>query len=294
MSFPFLLNEVGAYINKKSNILETHRQLIIDIVKPALHIEYLQNETQSSESVQSKIGGKPLVSNEMSELLKKDSDWVFIFQLDFSNFNIYSDLLNLPSEGMISVFMKAYLVTDKYYLNPLEYKCFFAQDLVHVDKDYNSKVSIKENEMIFKEWLSIPDDEDPFWEPIEDENDDFGYDVYEHMQDAIASICNIHDYNSSHVGGYDAAVQSSVLYDFAGRDLIDLPVTQKEYWEQFQVRWQEIKMLSKTYVLLCQIDTLNSISNFANYLDGFIYIGIKKEDLKNRNFFRLKLVVQNT
>jgi len=295
LHFESLKKRINNYISTESNILKPHQDFVKGLIKPALAIVCEERTADKSDSKKSKIGGKPLVNDEMSEFLKKNKDYVFVFQLNFADIENYAQELSMPSNGLVSVFIKATSQQNIRYLDPAHSKVFFSDDAKEIYKDYMPDLNILQSEFSFKELLTIPDHEDDIWEAMENDYDDFAFDCHEPLSDKIYEICKLPEYiATSYIGGYNSSVQYSVYYDFATIELIDEPVYSKAYFEKREERWEKILSKGHEYTQLCQIETLSMNSNLKDYLDGVLYIGLRKEELKNNDFSNLKFVVQNT
>ena len=108
--------------------------------------------------------------------------------------------------------------------------------------------------------------------------------TYEYIENVTE--LNIDDFNQ--VLGYDRSIQSSVMFDFAEREL---EISTRSEWE---LKQSEIFELSKKYKLLLQLDSANSTNLEKFGGSSTIYFGIEPKDLKMRNFNNVIMVFQGT
>ena len=294
MTHNTILNKLKNYIHWDSKLHEIHKQLVIDVMKPAFFVSCKKSEARNIDFDKSKIGGTPIANEEISSFLETNKDYTQIFQLNFKDIAEYADALDVPSKGVLFVFLKSITKENLSYFDPSQFKCFYSTEYSGMQNNYSPKWNLEPSEFSFKKIISIPDDEAPFWEQMQDEYDDFNFDIYEAIDDKIREVCNKEVYHTSQIAGYDSAVQSSAMYDFAAKDLIDLPTNTEAFYIKYREKWDEIKSLSSEYKLLCQIDSDMSNASIREYLDGVIYIGIRKDELKKNDLSKLRLVFQNT
>ena len=97
--------------------------------------------------------------------------------------------------------------------------------------------------------------------------------------------------NMHQILGHDRSIQSSIVYEFASKELGLYGAESSEY----QKRWNYILELSKTYELLLQLDCYDSNSDLTKFGgSGTYYFGLSKADLENKNFNDIKMSFQMT
>ena len=99
-------------------------------------------------------------------------------------------------------------------------------------------------------------------------------------------IHNIHQ-----IIGHDRSIQSSVVYEFASKELGQYLADSSEH----KKRWNDILELSKTFELLLQLDCYDSNPDLTKFGgSGTYYFGISKPDLEKKNFNDIKMSFQMT
>ncbi len=89
--------------------------------------------------------------------------------------------------------------------------------------------------------------------------------------------------------GYDRSLQSSVVYEFASKELGLYGAESSEY----KKKWNDILELSKTYELLLQLDCDDSNSDLSKFGgSGTYYFGLSKTDLEKKKFDDIKMSFQ--
>ena len=141
------------------------------------------------------------------------------------------------------------------------------------------------------QFYTIPDDENYKLFEFDKKYDDFYFYFYQPTDDYIIEEL-YQDSNKMHqILGYDRSIQSSVVYEFASKELGLYGAESSEY----KKKWNEILELSKTFELLLQLDCDDSETDLSRFGgSGVYYFGISKTDLENKKFDSIKMSFQMT
>ena len=254
----------------------------------------------------SKIGGKPYLPKDFVWPYYQELPLSFLAQINLEEVKSLDKDNLLPDKGMLYFFYELETEEWGYELkNKGCAKVFYYEDISNFElidfpedmEDYNIVPEFKVN---FKSNISYPAYEN--FEKL-NENDVLlekyetfeGYD--ELYDDFFDNYCDFHeeymDGLESHTKllGYPDVVQNSmeeecveVTRDF---DMEAVKASPKKYKE-------EIKKAAENWILLFQMDTVETDDYELMFGDsGHIYFWIKKEDLKNKNFDNVWLILQS-
>jgi len=254
----------------------------------------------------SKIGGKPYLPKDFVWPYYQELPLSFLSQINLEEVKSLDKDNLLPDKGMLYFFYE--LETQEWGFKPENKGCskvFYYEDISNFElidfpediEDYNIVPEFKVN---FKSNISYPSYEN--FEKL-NENDVLlgtikeilqpgandvwvvkrNYDFYEEYMDNLESHTKLL--------GYPDVVQNSmeeecveVTRDF---DMEAVKASPKKYKE-------EIKKAAENWILLFQMDTVETDDYELMFGDsGHIYFWIKKEDLKNKNFDNVWLILQS-
>ena len=243
----------------------------------------------------SKIGGKPYLPKDFVWPYYQEFPLSFLAQINLEEVKSLDKDNLLPDKGMLYFFYE--LETEEWGFKPENKGCskvFYYEDISNFElidfpedmEDYNIVPEFKVN---FKSNISYPAYED--FDIIHNGGKEVA-DNYEDFQDAYFDIYNKHMESLdsyTKLLGYPDVIQSSmeeqcaaITKGFIGG--IDSP---KKYRE-------EVIKDSKDWILLFQMDTVETSDYELMFGDsGHIYFWIKKEDLKNKNFDNVWLILQS-
>ena len=243
----------------------------------------------------SKIGGKPYLPKDFVWPYYQELPLSFLAQINLEEVKSLDKDNLLPDKGMLYFFYELETEEWGYELkNKGCAKVFYYEDISNFElidfpedmEDYNIVPEFKVN---FKSNISYPAYED--FDIIHNGGKEVA-DNYEDFQDAYFDIYNKHMESLdsyTKLLGYPDVIQSSmeeqcaaITKGFIGG--IDSP---KKYRE-------EIKKAAENWILLFQMDTIETDDYELMFGDsGHIYFWIKKEDLKNKNFDNVWLILQS-
>ena len=243
----------------------------------------------------SKIGGKPYLPKDFVWPYYQELPLSFLAQINLEEVKSLDKDNLLPDKGMLYFFYELETEEWGYELkNKGCAKVFYYEDISNFElidfpedmEDYNIVPEFKVN---FKSNISYPAYED--FDIIHNGGKEVA-DNYEDFQDAYFDIYNKHMESLdsyTKLLGYPDVIQSSmeeqcaaITKGFIGG--IDSPKKYKE----------EVKKAAENWILLFQMDTIETDDYELMFGDsGHIYFWIKKEDLKNKNFDNVWLILQS-
>ena len=254
----------------------------------------------------SKIGGKPYLPKDFTWPYYQGLPLSFLAQINLEEVSSLDKDKLLPDKGMLYFFYE--LETQEWGYSPQDKGCakvFYFENttnftLINFPEDMEDYYKIPEFKANFKSNISLPSYED-FDNLNEEKNILEKYKTYENFKefenklfDEYSDICD--EYmeslkNYTKLLGYPDIIQNSMEEECAavtrginmgGIGYLHL----KKYHD-------EIKKASKDWVLLFQMDTVESDDYELMFGDcGHIYFWIKKEDLANKNFENIWLILQ--
>jgi len=253
----------------------------------------------------SKIGGKPYLPKDFVWPYYQELPLSFLAQINLEEVKSLDKDNLLPDKGMLYFFYELETEEWGYELkNKGCAKVFYYEDtsnfeLIDFPKDMKDYCQVPEFKVNFKSNTSYPSYENfeklnendillkkyEILERYDELNDNFfdNYcDFYEEYMDGFESYTKLL--------GYPDVVQNSmeeecveVTRDF---DMEAVKASPKKYKE-------EIKKAAENWILLFQMDTVETDDYELMFGDsGHIYFWIKKEDLKNKNFDNIWLILQ--
>ena len=252
----------------------------------------------------SKIGGKPYLPKDFIWPYYQGLPLSFLAQINLEEVNSLDKDKLLPSKGMLYFFYELETEEWGYELkNKGCAKVFYYEDtsnfeLIDFPKDMKDYCQVPEFKVTFKANISYPSYED-FDILNEDEKILEKYRMSENLKDFENNLFyEYSNFYNEHIEslesytkllGYPDVIQNSMEEECAavtrGFNMggIGYPKKYKE----------EIKKASKDWILLFQMDTLETSDYELMFGDsGHIYFWIKKEDLANRNFENIWLILQ--
>lgn len=244
----------------------------------------------------SKIGGKPYLPKDFVWPYYQELPLSFLAQINLEEVSSLDKDKLLPSKGMLYFFYELETEEWGYELkNKGCAKVFYYEDtsnfeLIDFPKDMKDYCQVPEFKVTFKANISYPSYED--FDIIHNGGKEVA-DNYEDFQDAYFDIYNKHMESLdsyTKLLGYPDVIQSSMEEQCAA-------ITKGFYMggvESYPKKYQkEIRSASKDWILLFQMDTVETSDYELMFGDsGHIYFWIKKEDLVNKNFENIWLILQ--
>ena len=268
-------------------------EMLLNLKKNEITISTELNN--NSEIVdKSKIGGKPYLPKDFIWPYYQELPLSFLAQINLEEVNSLDKDKLLPSTGMLYFFYEletkewGYELKNKGCSKVLYFEDTSNFESIDFPKDMKGYCQVPEFKVTFKANISYPSYED--FDIIHNGGKEVA-DNYEDFQDAYFDIYNKHmeSFDSyTKLLGYPDVIQSSmeeqcaaITKGFIGG--IDSP---KKYRE-------EVIKDSKNWILLFQMDAIKVDDYELMFEDyGHIYFWIKKEDLKNKNFDNVWLILQ--
>ena len=248
----------------------------------------------------SKIGGKPYLPKDFIWPYYQGLPLSFLAQISLEEVSLLDKDKLLPSTGMLYFFYE--LETQEWGYSPQNKGCakvFYFEDssnfeLIDFPKNMEDDYKIPEFKINFKSNISLPSYEDFFYlvedkEELEDIIENEFYDIYHSAYDELSKKYLVPIEKYIKLLAYPDVIQNSMEKECAavarGINMggIGYPKKYKE----------EIKKASKDWILLFQMDTIETSDYELMFGDcGHIYFWIKKEDLANKNFENIWLILQ--
>ena len=258
--------------------------------------------TDSEIVNKSKIGGKPYLPKDFIWPYYQELPLSFLAQINLKEVNSLDKDRLLPSKGMLYFFYE--LETEEWGYKPQSKGCakvFYYEDisnfsLIDFPENMEDDYKIPEFKVNFKSNISLPSYEDFFnlvedKEKLEDITENEFYDIYHSAYDELSKKYLVPIEKYIKLLGYPDVIQNSMEeecaaiargFNMGGIGYLYL----KKYHD-------EIKKASKDWILLFQMDTIESDDYELMFGDcGHLYFWIKKEDLKNKNFENIWLILQ--
>ncbi|ALQ37094.1 YwqG family protein [Fusobacterium hwasookii] len=243
----------------------------------------------------SKIGGKPYLPKDFVWPYYQELPLSFLAQINLEEVNSFDKDKLLPSTGMLYFFYE--LETEEWGYHPESKGCakvFYFEDtsnfeLIDFPKDMEDYYKIPEFKVTFKSNISLPSYENFYLLLKEDDafkKHDISFNDFIPLYDEIF----IPDNNYTKLLGYPEVIQNPMEEECEavtrGFDMGGI----ESYPKQYQ---KEIRSASKDWILLFQMDTIETSDYELMFGDsGHIYFWIKKEDLANKNFENIWLILQ--
>ena len=243
----------------------------------------------------SKIGGKPYLPKDFIWPYYQGLPLSFLAQINLEEVKSLDKDNLLPSTGMLYFFYE--LETEEWGYHPESKGCakvFYYEDisnfsLIDFPENMEDDYKIPEFKVTFKSNISLPSYEDFYLFLKEHDTfkeQDISFSDFIPLYDELF----IPDNNYTKLLGYPEVIQNPMEEECEavtrGFDMGGVESYPKKYQK-------EIRSASKDWILLFQMDTVETDDYELMFGDsGHIYFWIKKEDLKNKNFDNIWLILQ--
>ena len=243
----------------------------------------------------SKIGGKPYLPKDFIWPYYQGLPLSFLAQISLEEVSLLDKDKLLPSTGMLYFFYE--LETEEWGYHPESKGCakvFYYEDisnfsLIDFPENMEDDYKIPEFKVTFKSNISLPSYENFYLLLKEDDafkKHDISFNDFIPLYDDIF----IPDNNYTKLLGHPEVIQNPMEEECEavtrGFDMGGV----ESYPKQYQ---KEIRSASKDWILLFQMDTVETSDYELMFGDsGHIYFWIKKEDLANKNFENIWLILQ--
>ena len=243
----------------------------------------------------SKIGGKPYLPKDFVWPYYQELPLSFLAQINLEEVKSLDKDNLLPSTGMLYFFYE--LETEEWGYKPQSKGCakvFYYEDisnfsLIDFPENMEDDYKIPEFKVNFKSNISLPSYEDFYLFLKEHDTfkeQDISFSDFIPLYDELF----IPDNNYTKLLGYPEVIQNPMEEECEavtrGFDMGGVESYPKKYQK-------EIRSTSKDWILLFQMDTVETNDYELMFGDsGHIYFWIKKEDLANKNFENIWLILQ--
>ena len=243
----------------------------------------------------SKIGGKPYLPKDFIWPYYQGLPLSFLAQINLEEVSSLDKDKLLPDKGILYFFYE--LETQEWGYSPQDKGCakvFYYEDisnfsLIDFPENMEDDYKISEFKVSFKSNISLPSYENFYLFLKEHDTfkeQDISFSDFIPLYDELF----IPDNNYTKLLGHPEVIQNPMEEECEavtrGFDMGGI----ESYPKQYQ---KEIKSASKDWILLFQMDTVETSDYELMFGDsGHIYFWIKKEDLANKNFENIWLILQ--
>lgn len=290
-------NKLKSFIqnSKEIQIDVEDRGKLIKLIRPTVGIKTKPGSDKNIKVGKSKIGGKPDLPQDFEWPEANGKPMLFCAQYNLSELAKYDIENILPPKGFFYIFLSTDQEwNDGFGINqPFKFLYSKNENVIRTDlpDELDDSQTFKEALIEYFEFYTLPDDENYRLIDFDEKYHDFYFDFYQPTGDYIVDELYTDSIGFHQILGYDRAIQSSVVYDFASKELGLYGVDVSEH----QKRWNDILELSKTYELLLQLDCGDPNTNLCEFWgDGTYYFGLSKSGLANRDFNDIKISYQIT
>lgn len=292
------LDKIKSFIwnSEEIEIEKCDREKLIEMIRPTVGVRTTSSDDKNLKVGTSKIGGKPDLPKGYEWPKADGKPMLFCAQYNLAELTKFDKENKLPKKGFFYIFLS--LDQDWKEFNGVNqpYKFIFSEtdNIIRTEfpNDLEENQAFKAALIEYFEFYTIPDDENyKLFEFDKKYNNDFYFLFYQPTEEYILEEL-YQDYDNLHqILGYDRSIQSSVVYEFASKELGLYGAESSEH----KKHWNEILELSKTFELLLQLDFDDSNTDLSRYGgSGTFYFGLSKTDLENKNFNDIKMSFQMT
>jgi uncharacterized protein YwqG len=291
------LDKIKSFIrnSEEIEIEKSDKEKLIKMIRPTVGIRTKSSDDKNVKVGKSKIGGKPDLPKDFEWPKADNKSMLFCAQYNLSELTKFDKENNLPKKGFFYVFLS--LDQDWKEFNGVNqpYKLIFSENenIVRTEfpNDLEKNQTFKTAEIEYFQFYTIPDDENYKLFEFDKKYEDFYFYFYQPTDEYLIEEL-YEDSNKMHqILGYDRSIQSSVVYEFASKELGLYLAESSEH----KKRWNDILELSKTYELLLQLDCDDPNTDLSKYGgSGTYYFGLSKTDLEKKNFDDIKMSFQMT
>ncbi|WMN07562.1 DUF1963 domain-containing protein [Marivirga arenosa] len=291
------LDKIKSFIrnSEEINIEEPDKEELIKMIRPTVGIRTKSSDDKNINVGISKIGGKPDLPKDFKWPRANSKSMLFCAQYNLSELTPFDKESVLPITGFFYIFLSLDEKWQEFNGVNQQFKFIYSETekLIRTEfpNDYEHNHVFKTALIEYFEFYTLPHNENYKLSELDEKYDDFLFSCYEPVNDFISEELS-HDPDNMHqLLGHDRSIQSSVVYDFATKELGLYGVESSNYQE----RWKDILELSKTYELLLQLDCFDSNTDLNKFGgSGSYYFGLSKADLETKNFNNIKMSFQMT
>jgi len=264
------------YLKLLNEVEWENKDKIETFLIPAIDIKVDENAELHKTGL-SKFGGTPDLPKEIDWPTLEGEPMAFLAQINLKQINDY-DLENLlPKSGILYFFF-----TDLSDYPPKHKVLFSKSSETHKGEFHtslNNDFKFNELALSFEKRYTFPSGETLEFESLSEKDQDVFHELDE----------DIFTYENNQILGHTYPAQGDVNLEWACKRLeIDV----SEVYDSDQEKVDEKR---KEFINLFQFSTENSIPELYDnfYVSGMGYFGIEKNDLKNCDFDKTILIIQN-
>jgi uncharacterized protein YwqG len=286
---------ISFILNSTDEISTSDKEKLVRLIRPTIGIKTKSIDDIKIEVGKSKIGGKPDLPQGFVWPKIDNKPLLFCAQYNLSEIQAFDSENMLPNKGMFYIFLN---INDKWgEFSVLEQDHQFIytehEQLFRTDfpDDYRTNGDFQSATIKYFQFFTLPDDENYRLKVFNEKNKDFYFHFYQPFEEFMEDELFPESISLNQILGYDRSIQSSVVYDFASKELNLYTKDVDEYRKQ----WNEILELSKSYELLLQLDCDDCNTNLNKFGgSGTFYFGIKQSDLNVKSFKNVCMSFQMT
>jgi uncharacterized protein YwqG len=291
------LDKIKSFIrnSEEIEIEKSDKEKLIKMIRPTVGIRTKSSDDKNVKVGKSKIGGKPDLPKDFEWPKSDDKSMLFCAQYNLSELAKFDKENVLPKKGFFYIFLSLDQEWNEFNGVNQPFKFIFSEteNIVRTEfpNDLEENQTFKTAEIEYFQFYTIPDDENYKLFEFEKKYEDFYFYFYQPTDEYLIEEL-YEDSNKMHqILGYDRSIQSSVVYEFASKELGLYLAESSEH----KKRWNDILELSKTYELLLQLDCDDPNTDLSKYGgSGTYYFGLSKTDLEKKNFDDIKMSFQMT
>ncbi|SKB73625.1 Uncharacterized protein YwqG [Sphingobacterium nematocida] len=272
-----MLKEIIKYVD--DNIKENE-----EVIKSLLaHSIGFQLNGTKEDSI-SKIGGMPSMDKNLFPCLNGEP-LTFIGQIDLSEISSANDIL--PSTGLLLFFVYTGDLGYRYPDRKGEFRVVYL-DEISSTPEFVQVIDEKCQLMSFFQFYTFPSYQEGVVEKKNISNDDLNTidEIQEHILWGLEN-----DYDAPHqILGHPHAIQGTVRFWWAA-SYLNIDPTVEDFSEDER---GQIDVIEDEFLLLLQLNFLDSKIDIKTFGDSVVYFGIHKEDLRSNSFENAVLVMQCT
>lgn len=291
------LEKIKSFIRNSEEIEidNSDKEELIKMIRPTVGINTKATDDKNLKVGKSKIGGKPDLPKDFEWPRTNGKPMLFCAQYNLTELIKFDKQDQLPKKGFFYIFLSLDEKWNEFNGVNQPFKFIFSEteDIIRAEfpNDIEENQKFKTAEIQYFQFYTIPDYENYKLFEFDKKYDDFYFYFYQPTDEFIIEEL-YQDSNKMHqLLGYDRSIQSSVVYEFASKELGLYGAESSEY----KKKWNEILELSKTFELLLQLDCDDletDLSRFGG--SGVYYFGLSKADLENKKFDGIKMSFQMT
>lgn len=290
------LEKIKSFIrnSEEIEIEKVDKEKLIKMIRPTIGIKTKSTSEENIKVGKSKIGGKPDLPKDFEWPRGNGKPMLFCAQYNLSELTKFDKENSLPKKGFFYVFLSVDQEWQEFNGINQPFKFLFSEseNIIRTEfpNDLEESKRFKTATIEYFQFYTIPDNENyKLFELEKKYNNDLYFIFYQPTEEYILEDL-YQDSNQMHqILGYDRSLQSSVVYEFASKELGLYGAESSEY----KKKWNEILELSKTYELLLQLDCDDSNSDLSKFGgSGTYYFGLSKADLEKKKFDDIKMSFQ--